>query len=245
MAVKLYIVRHGQPANQEPGYSGGPNPGLSRLGHEQAQRTARQLAQWGIDVLYSSPYQRAIETAQPIQKKLGVPWHLWPALSETGRRDWPKIRQAQSAGMDRDLDPHAPSSHEVARERPHFPPVSKLVQQYPETEASQPFPWPDDWHIPLKGETREAAYARALQCIQALNARHQDDSRLALVCHGAFGSVLLTVLSGGPPCDHNRFGFAHAAIARVDLFKDGRTMFELVDYIGHLLPDCVTEGPNF
>lgn len=245
MAIKLYIVRHGQPASQEPGYAGGENPPLGNRGREQAERVAKQLSEWGIDVLYSSTYQRAIETALPIRRELGVPWHMWPALSETGRRSWPKLRAEQATGTEGLASPARPSATESQSHLAHYPLVSQLVQRYPDAQPSQPFPWPDDWYAPLIGETREEAYARAQRCIAAIKRRHDDSARIAVVCHGAFGSVLLTVLSEGPPCDHNRFGFAHASIARVDLFDDGTTTLELVDHIVHLMPDLVTEGPEF
>ncbi len=245
MAIKLYIIRHGQPASQEPGYTGGENPGLSKLGQVQAQRTAEQIAEWGIDTLYSSTYRRAIETALPIHEKLGVPWHMWPALSETGRRSWPRLRERQADG--------AGGSAYQARQRAmasgehleSYPLVSELAKRYPAAKPTQPFEWPDDWYAPLIDETREETYARAHLVLGAIKNLHKDGDRVAVVCHGAFGSVLLTVLAEGPPCDHNRYGFAHAAIARVDLMRDGTTMFELVDHIAHLLPDLVTEGPEF
>lgn len=239
MAIKLYIIRHGEPHER----SGRPNPGLSERGKVQAERAAQQMAEWRLDCIYSSTYRRALETARPIQEKTGAPWHMWPALSETGRGRWPAVR-AQVAGDENWVRRPRLDAEALAQEREDHPPVSELVKQYPVT-ADQPFPWPDDWHLALRNETREEAYARAERCIEAVKARHKDGDRVALVCHGAFGSVLLTVLSEGPPCDHNRFSFAHAAIARVDLFNDGTTMLELVDHIAHLMPDLVTQGPDF
>lgn len=53
----LFYVRHGEPI-----YS--PNS-LTPLGKRQAEAMAKRLATFGIDKIYSSPSQRAVDTAQP------------------------------------------------------------------------------------------------------------------------------------------------------------------------------------
>ena len=53
----LFYVRHGDPI-----YS--PNS-LTPLGYRQAEATAKRLALYGIDEIYSSPSQRAVLTAKP------------------------------------------------------------------------------------------------------------------------------------------------------------------------------------
>lgn len=54
----LYYVRHGDPIYQ-------PNQ-LTPLGHMQAHAMAKRLAVAGIDEIYCSSSQRAMETAQPL-----------------------------------------------------------------------------------------------------------------------------------------------------------------------------------
>ena len=60
----LYIVRHGIP-NYE-------TDSLTPDGQKQAEAVSRRLVQAGIDEIYSSPLGRAIQTAQPTAKKLGL-----------------------------------------------------------------------------------------------------------------------------------------------------------------------------
>ena len=54
----LYYVRHGDPIYD-------PNQ-LTPLGHRQAEAVAKRLAVHGIDKIYSSPSNRARQTAQPL-----------------------------------------------------------------------------------------------------------------------------------------------------------------------------------
>ncbi|MNY81530.1 hypothetical protein D3C86_2231340 [compost metagenome] len=53
---------------------------------------------------------------------------------------------------------------------------------------------------------------------------------------------MLNELLGCDPCDHNRFSFSHAAIARVDIEDDGTVSLRMLNYVGHLQQEMVTEG---
>lgn len=243
MTIRMYIVRHAQPAEQEPNYSGEPNSPLGKLGLEQAECVGEQFAKWEkIDVIYSSSLQRAMQTAQPIYRRLGVPWHVWPLLCETDRRGWPRMRQMVQEGT------HAAHVAELAAKRAgqgeYFPLLSRIGEHFPGAQLGEACnDWPDCWQPILEGETRETTYGRAKKAIAAIRKAHQGtDARIAVVCHAAYGSVLLTELLGCEPCDHNLISFSHAAIARVDLEDDGTVSLRMVNYVGHLPSDKVTEG---
>lgn len=69
----LYLVRHGESAfNAEGRIQGQLNPPLSSLGIQQSQAVARVFSQQKIDVVYSSPLARAMQTAMPIAQALGL-----------------------------------------------------------------------------------------------------------------------------------------------------------------------------
>ena len=53
----FFYIRHGDPIYK-------PNQ-LTPLGHRQAEAVAKRLAVYGVDKIYSSPSNRAIQTAQP------------------------------------------------------------------------------------------------------------------------------------------------------------------------------------
>jgi probable phosphoglycerate mutase len=81
--TRLYLIRHGQSAGNAEGRFGGHGPTpLSDLGREQAEKTAKALAKEGIDVIYSSDLDRAVQTAEPLANLLGLPIHRSKAFRE-------------------------------------------------------------------------------------------------------------------------------------------------------------------
>lgn len=88
----LYYLRHGDPIY---------NPdSLTPLGQEQAKALAKRLALYGIDEIYSSDSNRAMQTAEPTcqllkkEKKLcpwaneGVAWREFTVRNEEGNVRW-------------------------------------------------------------------------------------------------------------------------------------------------------------
>src|SRR5512139_3650035 len=82
--ARILLVRHGHssgdpfatPAPPVRGYLAEP------LGVQQAQATAEALKKARIDVAFSSPYGRALQTAQIVLAGRDVPLHVLPALRE-------------------------------------------------------------------------------------------------------------------------------------------------------------------
>ncbi|HEX8287100.1 MAG TPA: histidine phosphatase family protein [Pyrinomonadaceae bacterium] len=72
--TRLYLIRHGQSAGNAEGRFGGHSPTpLSELGSEQAKLTAQALAKEKIQAIYSSDLFRAVQTAEPLAKRLNLP----------------------------------------------------------------------------------------------------------------------------------------------------------------------------
>lgn len=65
-----------------------PDVHLSPLGHEQAARLAERVAALPVRAIYSSPIDRARETAEPIAKRLGLAMQISDALTELDFGDW-------------------------------------------------------------------------------------------------------------------------------------------------------------
>ncbi|HSI87510.1 MAG TPA: histidine phosphatase family protein [Pyrinomonadaceae bacterium] len=84
MAVtRLFLIRHGQSAGNAEGRFGGQGPTpLSELGQKQAEITARFLASEGVDAIYSSDLERAVQTAEPLSRLLDVPVNATKAFRE-------------------------------------------------------------------------------------------------------------------------------------------------------------------
>jgi len=68
--MKLYLVRHGQTTDAESGFKQRLESSLSKTGKIQAARTARLIKDKGVEVIISSPWTRARETAEIINKTL-------------------------------------------------------------------------------------------------------------------------------------------------------------------------------
>ncbi len=84
------IIRHGYSKSNEHGYfTGQTDVQLSTLGIEQANQTARYLYEnFKIDLLYSSPLQRALNTALPISNLFKLPILIENDLKEINGGDW-------------------------------------------------------------------------------------------------------------------------------------------------------------
>ena len=72
--MRIYIIRHGQSVDNATGTISGPTAPLSDLGRVQAKSIGQKLLEIGIgfDVVYSSTFQRASETARIICNELGI-----------------------------------------------------------------------------------------------------------------------------------------------------------------------------
>jgi broad specificity phosphatase PhoE len=70
---KIYMVRHGQSADNEAGIFGGrKDSGLTELGRKQARKVAEKLLNDDIGIIYSSPLRRAFDTARIIADRIGI-----------------------------------------------------------------------------------------------------------------------------------------------------------------------------
>ena len=83
----MILLRHGQSefnlhfaaTRTDPGIE---DPRLTPLGHEQAETAAEALAGEDVRVIIASPYTRALQTAAPLARRLGLPVHVQPLVRE-------------------------------------------------------------------------------------------------------------------------------------------------------------------
>jgi 2,3-bisphosphoglycerate-dependent phosphoglycerate mutase len=80
---ELYIIRHGHPqSGMGLPYDRVPGPGLSDIGRAETHVTAEFLVDRSLDIIYSSPLERTLETARIIVATLGVSMTVDTALAE-------------------------------------------------------------------------------------------------------------------------------------------------------------------
>ena len=119
--MELVLIRPALPVRIDATDHGGPaDPGLSDVGWQQAVRVLEALSLDDVDVIYSSPAARALETAEPLAAKLGLPVGVEPGLAEfdAGHSSYVPVEELKAendprwhalvAGelQDSDVDPH-------------------------------------------------------------------------------------------------------------------------------------------
>lgn len=83
----MILLRHGQSefnvhfnaTRRDPGIE---DPKLTDLGHRQAEAAAEALAGEDIRHILASPYTRALQTAAPVARRLGLPVTVTPEVRE-------------------------------------------------------------------------------------------------------------------------------------------------------------------
>ena len=89
MAATVFLVRHAVHDRVDRVLCGRmPGVGLGEAGRRQAEALARRFAGEAVDAVWTSPLQRARETAEPIAARLGLPARPSDALSEIDFGAW-------------------------------------------------------------------------------------------------------------------------------------------------------------
>jgi len=95
----VLLVRHALPHEGHDRHPG--DPPLHPDGRRHAQRLARRLAREGIDRIVSSPQRRALDTARPLVRLLGLVPVVHEGLAEVDHGT-PRYRPARFFGKDPD-----------------------------------------------------------------------------------------------------------------------------------------------
>jgi len=217
--MQLYYIRHGQSGNNllwdQTGSNNGRSvdPELSPVGQQQAALLAEFLKSHGVGGekrgednqnqagfwlthLYSSLMVRAVSTAQPVARALGLPLVGWKELHEAG-------------GIYRE--------EKLTGEYTGLPGMNRAYfeQHCPEMVLPDDLGAEGCWSRPH--ESREERYPRAKQVLFDLLRRHgQTADRVALISHGGFYQYLMGAILGLPDMMNNSFLLNNAAISRID-----------------------------
>lgn len=214
----LFFVRHGDPCY---------NPdSLTPLGLRQAEAVGRRLSSRGVDKIFSSPMQRARQTAQPTAEMLAKEIeildfasesHAWDELTlvrEDGRRVWActdKETQKLFASKDvRDLG---------MKWYTHLAFENTTYQKGMERIAGAS----DEWLFSL-------GYKRT-ECEGIYTEERKNTERIALFAHAGFGSAFLSHILGVPyPQYSQMFDLSHSCM----------TVIEFNDNGGIVIPSVIT-----
>lgn len=232
--MELIFIRHGQSANNaltDPTQRV-QDPPLTPTGQTQAARVADYIAAGKhligsgapaaerppLDRLYCSAMFRALQTAAPIGKALGLNPEVWIDIHEVGGI----YLDRPDGGAD-----GFPGQNRVDIER-MFPGyvVPKSVS--------------DDGWWTGGCETPEEGYARAAATAKILWQRAATDERVGLVTHGDYLSHLLKALLGIEAGTALYLHHRNTALTRLHLHADGTALLYYTNHFGHLSEDLVT-----
>jgi broad specificity phosphatase PhoE len=238
--MELYIIRHGQSTNNAltNREDRGCDPPLTDLGQGQAELLAQYLATesqrvplgtrgyqepgFGITHLYCSPMWRALQTAQPIGKALGLVPEVWIDIHEWGGIYLDHGEPEGAVGYP------GKTRSEILKEFPNYILPEGITEEG----------W---WNRGL--EDNATFIARAIEVAEVLQERAKagDDERIAIVTHAGFSAFLMKALFHqlSEP-DILWYHHYNTAFARIDLASDEPLHLRYLNRADHLPPEMVT-----
>jgi len=242
--MRLYFIRHGQSENNAlwdrtgPREERTPDPELTELGHEQARRLARFLAdRQPVDQLSAagqtegagdgliSPSRRAARSVDgfdlthlycsPMIRAIETGMYVARALGMPLRL-WEDVHEVggifrEDGGMGREIG---------------LPGNERAYVQARYPELVLPDGWGNGgwWNRPF--EQREQRILRAQRFFRELECRHGDsDDRVAVISHAGFGNYLLVVALDWPNRGRSGFTLNNASITRIDFVEHTRVVY--------------------
>lgn len=234
--MQLYLIRHGQSANNALGATGAEeferkrhhDPALTETGHEQAADLAQYIAANEIepssrivfDRLYTSAMRRALETTRPLADALHITPQVWLDIHEMGGM-YLSGQNGQATGYP------GITRAEFGAQYPDWTPPTGL------TDAG--------WWSPDRGEeTLEEANARARRVATTLHALAAElpDANIALVSHGVFLDRLIRALMDlpMPSLEQRRLIYAHnnTGLSKISFMQEWGTLVQYLNRVEHL-----------
>ncbi len=176
--MRLYIIRHA-----DPDY---PNNTITAAGHEEARSLARRLARYDLTHIYSSPLNRAQETAQYTADLAGIEPVIMDWLYERG--DWridlldrdgtPQTYVAWDLHGEMVRSDEPLPTHDHWHENPHVP-MPRSRQEFEDITVSS------DAFIAQHGYAREGTRYRI---------KRANQDQIAVFCHNGLALTWLAHL---------------------------------------------------
>ena len=258
--MRLFIVRHGESQNNalndrlpfddylQERYS---DPSLTELGFRQAQAVAEHLATatvaehlrplpegkvngYEITRIYCSAMKRAMQTAQPIGKALGIDPEVLMEIYEQGGIFQGDPRDAGSIEV-----LHGMTRTEILQEFPGY--------QLPEEVTDEGWyggGWEDMASCHARA-IRTAAFLRQMAA-DSLARRAEDtllEERVVMVVHGDFIDALLKALLHSMPANNHFYVSYNTSVTRVDFHED-RLLLRYVNRTEHFTPELFADSIN-
>lgn len=199
MAVRLYLVRHGETGSNRLGLAlGQADVPLNERGRRQAGRLADALAAVPLAAVYSSSLSRALDTARTIAGRHGLDVIVEPGLIE--------MNIGELEGL----------AFPELRER--FP---GLLDSWMSDEGP--------YYCLPGGERLVDVQARALKTLRELAERHREDEAVCAVTHNFLILSMLTSILGINLSNFRRVRQAVAGVSVIEIKPGGMRLASLND----------------
>ncbi len=213
-----YLVRHAESlTNAQQG--AGMNPTLSPLGIRQVQALTHRFADAQFTALYSSPFRRCLETAEPLAAGKSCPIRIRPELHE-----------CYYLPQDRRLDTELPE-------------LSQVLAAHPRAALCEDWRGPVSW--PSVHETREDLFARMRGFAGYLKQRWgETDVAVLIISHGSPLAKLVDAWLTDVPGPSYRYAIDNATVTALRYEKGVGTLVCLNER-SHLIGLPAPEVANF
>jgi probable phosphoglycerate mutase len=202
--MEVYLIRHGESESNAKVSESGDSV-LTPLGHKQADAAGRALQGAGIERLYCSLQQRALQTAGYISRYTGLSPVAWLELCERGY-----------------------SRHDNGLPR------SEIARQYSNVvlpDEADELGWARHW----TEESEEELFQRMGRVADKLRAlaASGEFQRIACVVHATSCSMLLRRILGVDPGFNTRFTHENCGITLIKFMED-RTLLRHLNDTRHM-----------
>jgi broad specificity phosphatase PhoE len=103
-ATRVVLLRHGETEwNRVERFRGRIDIELNQLGQQQALAAAQRLSGWQIEAIYSSPLQRALQTAQPVAHACGLELDILDGITDVDYGSWAGLSAEEARAQDPEL----------------------------------------------------------------------------------------------------------------------------------------------
>lgn len=199
--MKLYLIRHGRMAGDPYLCPESPVTGcLNPEGVAQAEKLQKALAGTRVDAAFSSPYGRALQTAEIAMAGRNLGIQRVPGIEEW--KPEPSLRNATSTVYEeilkRDREYYAEETWKTEQGEGTFDVYARVVPAFLKAMADY------GWHHRLGGWVADEGKA---------------DCSVAIFAHGGSLSVLLAFILGVAPFPIGRFSFELTGVASLNFVE--------------------------
>lgn len=218
--TRLLLIRHGQTQHNTQGFiSGRSDIPINETGHQQASIMAKRVKmEYAVDVLYASPLQRTMQTAQYLSQELGLPVIPHPDLIEYGFGELSDISESI-------LEKSNPA-------------LFKQVRDWKEADFSVHHQRPSVADMEPIEE-----FKNRIQAFTDMILKNHRGKTVAAVSHGGFIKSFLYYHAGGDFSQYVPFWVDNVSLSIVDFYR-GNPVIRLFNDNSHIHEDLELGSPR-